>query len=239
MSCYDLYVESGPKRRRTMVHVPQLLGCVALGATTDEALAATPDAIHAYARFLLAHGEPVDADAPIEPRVVEHVTEGQWLGQGSPYISFAWDFEPLGDAEVRTYLRRLGWIFETLAGRTEALDAATLGAEPSAGGRPARAILLHVLGATGSYLSTALGSAPGFSRLHGQAERGELDLATALRRHAALVDERVAATTPAEWNAVRELSSGSYTLRKTFRRMLEHSWEHLVELDRRTAVARG
>ena len=28
---YKLYVESGPKRRKTMVHVFSLLGCVATG----------------------------------------------------------------------------------------------------------------------------------------------------------------------------------------------------------------
>ena len=50
MTVYDLYLESGPRRRKTMVHVPSLLGCVATGATTEEALANTPAAIQSFLR---------------------------------------------------------------------------------------------------------------------------------------------------------------------------------------------
>jgi hypothetical protein len=32
---YDLYLESGPKRKKTMVHVLDLLGCIVHGPTTD------------------------------------------------------------------------------------------------------------------------------------------------------------------------------------------------------------
>lgn len=49
-----------------MVHALDLLGCVAIGPTTEEALAATPGAIRTYRRFLHRHGEPVDPDAPFE-----------------------------------------------------------------------------------------------------------------------------------------------------------------------------
>ena len=56
---YALYLESGPQRRKTMVHALDLLGCVAVGPTTDAALAATPAAIRAYLRFLARHGEPL------------------------------------------------------------------------------------------------------------------------------------------------------------------------------------
>lgn len=90
-----------------------------------------------------------------------------------------------------------------------------------------------MLGAQGSYLSAALAGAPGFGRVHGAAERGELPLPEALLRAIELVNDRVAVTTPEQRNAVRELSSRSYTLRKAFRRMLEHDWEHLAELSRR------
>jgi hypothetical protein len=31
VTVHDLYLESGPKRRKTMVHVLDLLGCVAVG----------------------------------------------------------------------------------------------------------------------------------------------------------------------------------------------------------------
>jgi predicted RNase H-like HicB family nuclease len=74
MTTYALYLESGPKRRKTMVHVPALLGCVAVGPTTDEAIAATPDAIRAYRRFLRRHGEAADPEVPFHVEVAAWVT---------------------------------------------------------------------------------------------------------------------------------------------------------------------
>ena len=106
MKVYDLYLESGPRRRKTMVHVPELLGCIAVGSTTDEALANTPDAIRSYLGLLSRLGEDVDPEQPFETRVVEHVTEGQWLGNGSPYILFAPDHEPLTDDAIDSAIRR-------------------------------------------------------------------------------------------------------------------------------------
>jgi predicted RNase H-like HicB family nuclease len=233
MTIYDLYLESGPRRRRTMVHVLDLLGCVAVGPTTEDAIAATPDAIRAFRRFLHRHGVPLDPDAAFETRVAEHVTEGQWLGNGSPYLMFGPDFEPVTDTEIEVLPQRLRWMCEELASWADGCSGAELDERPADGGRPARAVLLHVLGAQGGYLSAALGGAPGFGRIHGAVERGELGPAEGLRRSAELVAERVHATTPRERSAVRELSSRSYTLRKALRRTLEHAWEHLAELSRR------
>jgi len=48
MTEYALYLESGPRQRKTMVHVLDLLGCIAPGPTTADALAVTPDAIRAF-----------------------------------------------------------------------------------------------------------------------------------------------------------------------------------------------
>jgi uncharacterized damage-inducible protein DinB/predicted RNase H-like HicB family nuclease len=232
MTLYALYLESGPQHRKTMVHALDLLGCVAVGPTTQEALAATPDAIRAFRRFLRRHGEPVDMEALIETQVVEHVTEGDWLGNGSPYLIFGPDLEPIGEEEMERLLRRFEWMREELAAWAAAQSDAQLDA-PFEGGRTARGILLHVLGATGAYLSAALGGAPGFSRMHTAAERGELSLDEALRRTAQMAVERARAATPEERAAVRQLPKGPRTLRKALRRMLEHDWEHLAELSRR------
>ena len=234
---YALYLESGPQRRKTMVHALDLLGCVAVGPTTDAALAATPAAIRAYLRFLARHGEPLAteqaADTPFETRVVEHITEGAWLGNGSPYLIFGPDLEPLSDAEIEIYLNRCRWLCDELADWAATQSEAQLAAPPAGGGRAARAILLHVLGAQGAYLGAALGSAPGFSALASAAERGDRDLSDALRQSARLVAERVRATTPEQRATVRALPAGPRTLRKALRRILEHSWEHLAELGQR------
>lgn len=229
---YGLYLESGPKHRKTLVHVPELLGCVASGATTEAALAATPDAIRAYGAFLARHGQPVDMGAPIETRVVEHITEGDWLGNGSPYIHFSDDLGPVSSGEIGVFLDRVRWLYGDIADwltrHTDDQDAT-----PRDGGRPARPLALHVLGASGTYLASALGGAPGFSRLHTQAERGEVPLPDALRQAADLIASRIFSTTEEDRSTVRRLPSGVYTMRKALRRTLEHAWEHLAELERR------
>jgi predicted RNase H-like HicB family nuclease/uncharacterized damage-inducible protein DinB len=230
---YALYLESGPQHRKTMVHVLGLLGCIANGPTTEAALAATPAAIETYRRFLHDHGEPIDLDAAVAVHVEEHVTEGQWLGNGSPYLMFGPDFEPVSAAEIELYVARFHALRDCLSAWADAQDAAALDANPAAGGRSARAILLHVLGPTGAYLAAALGSAPGFSRLQTRAERGELTLGAALREAEALAVARLRSTTPAERAQVRQRPKDTRTLRKAVRRLLEHDWEHLVELSRR------
>ena len=232
MPAYDLYLESGPKHRKTMVHVLGLLGCVAVGPTTEAALAATPEAIRAFLSFLARHGEAVDPDEAFETRVIEHVTEGEWLGNGSPYVSFGPDLDPVAETEIETLLARCHALHESLAAWSQGQTDALLDQTP-ANGRTARAILLHVIGPVGGYLAAALGGAPGFSRVASAAERGELSPAEALRQVDALAAALVRATTPAERAAVVQRPKEIRTLRKALRRMLEHGWEHLAELSRR------
>ena len=233
MTTYDLYLESGPQRKKTMVHVGSLLGCVANGPTTEAALEATPDAIRAYLRFLKRHGERVDPQAPFETRVAEHLTEGGFLGQGSPYIVFAPDREPVTEAEIETSIGRFHGLAEEWTAWLATQGDAALDAKPVAG-RTARAIALHAIGPTGGYLSAALGGAKGFSSIHGRAERGQIPLAEAFRLTDELVAETLRATTPEQRSGTRRRPSGEErTLRKAIRRMLEHPWEHLAELSRR------
>ena len=234
MPSYRLYLESGPKHRKTLVHVLDLLGCVATGPTTDEAAAAAPEAIRAYLRFLRRHGTSADPEAPIETAVVEHITEGQFLGNGSPSIVFGPDLEPLPDGELEALLERFGWLQDELGAWAAGGTDAELDVVPPDGGRTARAILLHVLGPVGPYLSAALSGARGFSAVVSAAERGELSLPAAFERITELAEARVRATTPEERSAARRRPSGELrTLRKALRRMLEHDWEHLAELSRR------
>ncbi len=103
---YNLYLESGPRRKKTMVHVPGLLGCVAVGPTTGAALKAAPGAIRANLRYLKRHGEKVRPAARFETRVAEHITEGQWQGNGSPCVTYKPDLVPVSARELDLYLNR-------------------------------------------------------------------------------------------------------------------------------------
>src|SRR3970282_168094 len=55
---FDLYLGSGPRRRRTMVHALALRACIARAPTTEEAIENAPPAIRARLEFLRRHGEP-------------------------------------------------------------------------------------------------------------------------------------------------------------------------------------
>ncbi len=233
MAKYALYLESGPRRRKTMVHVLDLLGCIANGPTTEAALEATPEAIRTYLRFMQRHGEVIGSDETFETEVAEHITEGMWMGNGSPYLIFSPDYEPVTEEEIETYLRRFKWMSEDLAAWVVNMTEEQLDAPLKDGGRTARAVLLHILGPVGAYLSTALGTSPGFSRTRSAAERGQLNLADGLLIMESMAAERVRAATPEQRSAVNHRPKDIRTLRKALRRMLEHHWEHLAELSRR------
>lgn len=230
---YGLYLESGPKRRKTMVHVPALLGCTANGPTTEAALEAAPAAIRDYLRFLADHGEMPDAAQDFSTRVTEHITEGEWLGNGSPYVTFATDLEPLTQDELETYSRWFQHLRRTLSTWAATQSEADLDAQPADGGRPGRAVLLHILGVPGAYLATSLSGVTGFNRLQTQAERGEIALADGLLQVAELTAATLARATAEERAAVVQRPKEIRTLRKAIRRVLEHDWEHLAELSRR------
>ena len=216
-----------------MVHAPQLLGCMANGPTTEAALEATPDAIRAYLRFLQRAGEDFDPEAPFTTKVAEHITEGIWLGNGSPYVTFRPDLEPLSEADLEALGRRFHALREELARWAESQTQRDLDAPPKDGGRTARNILLHTLGATHGYLAAAIGGTTGFSRLSTLAERGQLPIADALREVDRLAAERLSRVTPEQRRQVIQRPKELRTLRKALRRMLEHDWEHLRELSRR------
>jgi len=216
-----------------MVHVLELLGCIANGPTTEDALDATPEAIRAFLRFMKRNGEAVDPEEPFTTSVAEHVMEGDWLGNGSPYLVFGPDLVPITGDEIEALFRRFERLREEIAGWAEKQGDEQLERVPAAGGRSARAILLHVLGPTGAYLATAVGGTTGFSRIHTLAERGEMPVAAALRQTASMAAERALATTPEQRSAIIQRPKDVRTLRKAIRRTLEHDWEHLAELSRR------
>jgi uncharacterized damage-inducible protein DinB/predicted RNase H-like HicB family nuclease len=229
---WALYLESGPQRKSTLVHVVDLLGCACFGPTTDEAIAATPDEIRAYLRYLKRHGEKVDPVAPIKTRVIEHVTQGDFLGHGSPQAVYAPDRRPVSTAELATFLRRLEWSRADLLALVKGADPNALDARPPKG-RSLRDILLHVLGADSGYLASSLGAVKTVNAPMNAAMRGDLDVLIALQEARAAAIERLRALTPAERAFVKEHPSGARTMRKTIRRMLEHEWEHRRELARR------
>ena len=227
---YSLYLESGPRRQKTMVHVLDLLGCIAQGPTTDAALEVTPAAIRAYLRFLQEQGQDIQPEDDLTTVVVEHVMEGPWLGNGNPAPGFGPDFDPLSTAEQAIFVQRLGWLRADLLDLVRNLPNKQLVAEPAAGGWSIHRIVAHVADSQYAYLRAALGKIielPPFLRtLREDSER----LVPALEQAWSITLVRLQTMTEAERTQMTQRGQVTWTARRMLRRMLEHEWEHLREI---------
>jgi uncharacterized damage-inducible protein DinB len=213
-----------------MVHVLDLLGCTAQGPITEDAIAAAPEAVRDFARFLRRHREPgaPDPRAAFETPVAVHVTQGSWLGNGDPDAGFAPDFQPLARADLDRYAKRLGWMQQDLLRLLHPLAPRMFHVEPSQG-RAIIRILGHIAGAQYGYLQGPLSKPAGLSALVRQVEEGPDPLA-AFEECCALVAGRLAAVTDEELRAEVRHGARTWTARRAVRRLLEHQWEHLVEV---------
>ena len=225
MSGYPLYLESGPQHKKTLAHVLDLLGCVVQADTTAAAVAAAPEAIGAYLRYLRRHGEKVDPDAEIVTDIAAENTEGLFSGQAL----WPQDLKPLAPAALARYVRWLEWSRADLLVLVEGFDEKRLRAKPAVG-RSLRDILLHVLEADKSYVYGLVGVLKTMGEPTNAASRGDLDLRVALSEARAAAIERLAALTPAERKRVRKSGKSTYSAHRVIRRMLEHEWEHRREI---------
>ncbi len=235
MTEYALYLESGPRRRKTMVHVLDLLGCIAQGPTTEAALEATPDAIRAYLHFLRRHGEAVKPASHFTTAIAAHVTQGVWLGYGDPTPGFAPDFESLNANDLEVYLRRLSWLRGDLLKLIRDVPRQQMLAEPKSGGRSIYHIVEHVAGSECVYLRYLVGKVDGLSDAMRTAKTSPDHLPIALSRLWQISKSRLEILTAAERKQWVKHGQVTWTARRAVRRSLEHDWEHLQELTDRLA----
>ena len=232
MTQYKLYVESGPRRKKTMVHVLELLGCIANGPTTEEALARTPAAINNYRRFLSRHGATIEMETEITTEIANHITEGIWLGNGDPSLMFEPDLLPLTEEDGEVFILRLEWMWEEIVALVGGLSEAQLEEKPQPKGCAIRSILEHILESEYAYMYA-------FGRPEGLPALGSI-----VKKKEGLLLEWMATVHSVEYERLRSLTweersepfihwKYTRTARKVMRRMLEHRWEHLMELKER------
>jgi predicted RNase H-like HicB family nuclease/uncharacterized damage-inducible protein DinB len=232
MVLYNLYLESGPMRKKTMVHVLDLLGCIATGPTTEAALERTPHAIREYLRFLQRHGFPIDSEVQIQTRIAEHITEGTWLGNGDPSLAFQPDLKPLTSEDLETYIQRMEWSRADILSLVSHLSEQQLLEKPTSGGRPIKTILEHIFESEYSYMRAfgKLEDVPGLVSLLKQLN-GDLLAAMTFVRTCEIA--RLHTLTPQELSEPILHGKNARMASRIFRRILEHEWEHLVELRER------
>jgi predicted RNase H-like HicB family nuclease len=226
---FELYLESGPQHRKTWVYVPGLPGCSTVSPTSDAAVEFAAAAIRDRLDFLRRHGEVVPDPEPLDLVVAGHAIERKFLGFGQG--AFPGDREPMPADEATRDLRWAEWSRDELIAAARA-QPRPLHEKPAAGGRSAAAILSHVAEAEWSYVATTLGSIPGGGPIMAAIERAGDEPWPALASEREALFERLRGITPQELARVVERGEGKppRSARRMFRRLLEHEWEHVLEL---------
>lgn len=230
---YALYLESGPRRCTTMVHVLDLLGCFARGVTTEAALAATPEAIRAFLQFLRHHREMVEPEDRFTTTIAEHVTKGAWLGYRDPTPGFGPDFQPLTAEDLSAYLRRLAWLHDDPLQLIRDLAPEQLTAEPDGGGWSIYRIVEHVAESESNHLRMLVGKTEGLSAALRAMQPHPEAAASSLASLWQTIGNRLAALTEAEREQQIPHGQVTWTARRALRRLLEHDWEHLQQIMKR------
>ena len=229
---FDVCLETGPRHRKTMAHAVTLPGATAVGPTVDDAVEHLAAAIRARIAFLGRHGELFPDPEPLELVVIETDTGGDFLGYGA--VSFAADRVPVRADELRRDLRWLEWSREELVAAAR-VQPGGLAAHPDGKGRSAAEILAHVAGAERSYLNALVGPVEGLATAATAVERSPEHPWEALALERSIVRERLASLADEERSQVVQRGRTAQTARRMLRKMLEHEWEHVLELQARLA----
>jgi len=230
---YSLYLESGPRRQKTMVHLLDLLGCTTRGSTTEQALYAVPMAIHDFLSFLKVHGENTDPQAAFTTKIATHIMEGNWLGNGDPTSGFLPDFQPLNVDALYGYQQRLSWMQGSILNMIQDLTPEQLHNKPSDGSRTIAHILEHLAESHAVYLRYLTGSVDDMADRLKIIQSKPSDLPAALINFWGITSARLRSLTPSEREMSVPHGQVTWTARRALRRMLEHSWEHLDEISHR------
>ncbi|MDP2948794.1 MAG: type II toxin-antitoxin system HicB family antitoxin [Chloroflexota bacterium] len=233
MGRYRVNLEVG-RDGSCMAHVVELPGCIAMGATREETVAAAREAIARHLAWLRQHGEPAPADDGIDVEVAETVSAaGSFPGTPGDQVGFfASDREPPTDEEIERALRWAEYsrrdllaLFQDVprqapsTGSGQALDwSPDLPAgRQAAGPWTMRRILEHIASAEAFYVT----------RLDAEADRGPSSLLSVLRDAAS---RRLRSLSSEERATVRTPRGEPWSARKVLRRFLEHEHEHLGQL---------
>lgn len=209
--------------------MPALLGCVWQNPTTEQAIASAPAEIGDFLRFLRRHGEEVRLDEEVRVTVATHDTRGGFLGT----THWETDLEPVSKPEAERLTDRFAWIRDDTISLAQELSPEQMEAKPDRG-RPIGRILSHILGAEYSYVSGVPRlKIDGHHALYAATDKGKRDSLGALREVSPKLVERLRSLTEDDLAISRQRSTGPWTARRMFRGLLEHSWEHYREIERR------
>lgn len=234
MTRYHAYIEEDTDGT-CMAHIPDLAGCAAGGPSRDVALAALPYAVRDYLDWCARHGDPLPDDGIIEVSLAE-VVKGcrPWRIDGAAAL-FSADRAPLGDVELRTYLRRMGYAREDLLALLRSRDAEAIVLPEGEEYRTVGDLAAHIVQSE-SWTLSRLGLRPPESSADGPTDQlidSRARSTEAILRLSPRQRDLVYVPTHAPSDDPEE----GWTLRKVLRRILEHEMEHVYRLQRAATPA--
>ncbi len=211
-----------------MAHVPELLGCFAVGSTREEALERLRDAISEYLAWLAKHREAPALSAEserVEIEVVEQVsTAGGYPPEASgPVALFAADQEPISYHDLQTAVRLMEHARRDLLEFLRDVPDGLLHWRPAPDEPSIDETLLHMAQVEASFLA----------RLEEESQQPPFAQLTAVRSWAY---HRLSRLTEAELSRLTTHGSEKWSARKVLRRFLEHDREHTAYI--RSLLAR-
>ncbi|MEZ4500578.1 MAG: DinB family protein [Thermomicrobiales bacterium] len=234
MNTHDLFLETGPEQRETMVHVLTLPGCMLTGPTVAAALAATPAVIQAFVAFQKRHGVAVESTPAFTTNVVAYDINSNTTGYDFALVTFPSELADLTPAEID---QRIHWIRALSSELSEWADrqtAAELDRVPEDGAWTARQILVHMLEAQPGYVERILQTPFDLASTLSSVQRGEMAYTQAFDHACDVIAAGInAATEDQRRNRIPFDDDITGTLTRALRRTAEHIWEHLLELSRR------
>jgi predicted RNase H-like HicB family nuclease len=211
-----------------MAHVPELIGCFAVGSTREETLERLRRNIAEYLDWLAGHGEtpaPTTDSEVVEIEVGEEASvPGSYpLNPGDPVAFFNADGEPFSRYDVQTTVRLIEHARSDLLEFLRDVPDNLLHWRPGTDEWSIAQTLLHMAHAEASYIA----------RLDDESERSPFPQLAAIRSWAY---HRLSRLTEAELSRVTTHRGEKWSVRKVLRRFLEHDREHTAHI--RSVVAR-
>jgi predicted RNase H-like HicB family nuclease/uncharacterized damage-inducible protein DinB len=227
---YDAYleVERGGRYNAFVLDLP---GCLASGASQNEALAALTGEIPRYYAWLKRHDEytpEVHGPFQLVPRqmLATHPTE-----RGEARVFFEPDGVPVDDEDMDWGTALIEWATDDLAALASRIPPIALDAALPSGGWTIRQALLHAAGAQLWFIGR-LQETPG--RISPE-QLGSEPIA-ALRQTSATLIRSLRGADVATRIVSREHGGERWSLRKVLRRSVEHLREHTSQLTRDAAA---
>lgn len=196
-------------RDRWLASLAELPGCMAMGATREEALAALPDAFRDYVALLERHGVRLEHLQDLEPARFD-------VREPEERTTYPEDFRGMEEHELRDFLHHFEALHAELLKVVRDLTQEQLEARPSPEEWSVRECLQHV----------ATGSVEIMSRLEPW-PRGDFATLNAAHR---LVVQRFAVMDATDTQGEHRVFGRRFSVKKTARRLLEHEYEHLRQV---------